>query len=102
MNLSTEETRKITGEEMAKLFCDWLNYSMGNSPSKNFMQKIFQTHRTLQQSLISFFWRTLLEYAKLYADNDWFDGRNEASVMLCRKLTKLVEDGTLPSYLPFI
>ncbi len=53
-------------------------------------------HRTLQQSLV----RTLVCVIKEMAKSESYDGRNEASVMLCKKI---VESGVLDeTYLPFV
>lgn len=54
-------------------------------------------HRTMQQS----FWSAMLIVIKLYGEIDC-DLRNEAAVLWCRKVTELMDDGTLDEYLPTI
>ena len=53
-----------------------------------FFQMLTRQHRTLQQN----FWRMIIKVILRYADTKWFDPRNEASVELCKKFKKLLED----------
>ena len=51
------------------------------------------THRTLQQQFV----KTVYEFLCLYADNEYFDARNEAAVKFAKRI-KEMED----VYFPFI
>jgi hypothetical protein len=59
-------------------------------------QCIMNQHRTLQQSL----WKALFTAVTAYGDKAHTDLRNEQSKAVCRKLSRVMEDGDC--YLPFI
>ena len=69
------------------------NYSFSN---KDFCKVMAREHRTIQQS----FTRLCFEWIKTCADMEHFDGRNEDSVMACRKLQKVIEEEDIG--LPFV
>jgi len=50
--------------------------------------KLAHNHPTLQQS----FMKLTTEFIRAEAQNTGVDGRNEATVLACRKLIKLIED----------
>lgn len=56
--------------------------------------KMANEHPTLQQS----FMRFVVKFVKKMANKDYYDGRNERSVMLAKKMVTAMED----SYLPMI
>lgn len=81
----------MTGTEAAKIMEDFVN---GNRDKKEFVEYIVNnTHRTLNQSLIGLFIAVLK-----YEAGASYDGRNEASVKLCKQLLPIIED----AYLPYI
>lgn len=61
--------------------------------SKKFAVAMSNQHRTLQQNAF----RLFCEWTKSLAEAEHYDERNKASVMLAKKLAKVIEeDGTLP------
>jgi hypothetical protein len=70
----------MTGREVAKVLEDYVN---GNRNHEEFIDYIvYNTHRTLNQSIMLLFIKTLSAQGK----SKYFDGRNEASVKACQKL----------------
>ena len=64
--------------------------------NEEFATQMSQQHRTLQQSFV----RAAMAYMKKLAECDYYDDRNEASVMLAKRMK---EDGIFDKcYLPFI
>lgn len=87
--------KKMTPEELQKETESFLN-SFCNSENENkFIELMSQSHRTLQQSYTGF----VLKWIKKMADSPHYDGRNERSVMLCRKIMKAIDNEI---YLPLI
>jgi len=79
----------MTGEELGKAIEDYVNHTRSYTEVANYI--VNNTHRTLNQSII----RMFVEVIKLEATAS-FDGRNEASVKLCKRLA--LDD----VYLPYI
>ena len=59
--------------------------------SDTFARIIANGHKTLQQSTMRLFIRTIREMAKVYPDN-----RNAATVELAKKITKIADGYSLP------
>lgn len=76
----------MDAKELAKETSSAIN-SFSFKP-KDFCEQMGREHRTLQQS----FTKLCLEWIKYCADMEHFDGRNELSVMACRKLKKVIEE----------
>lgn len=76
---------------------DELN-KMGNEEEvgKYFVKALQGTHRTLQQNFVRhIIIPSLLDFARRH-DLDMYDGRNEASCKLAKKLEPLLKDAGLP------
>jgi len=61
--------------------------NMGFNP-REVATKLAHNHPTLQQS----FMKLVTEFIRAEAQNTGVDGRNEATVLACRKLLKVIED----------
>jgi len=59
------------------------------------IEAIVSSHRTLQQSIMREF---VCELIKKWSEQDYYDDRNKATVLLCKELMKTINE----SYLPFI
>ena len=55
-------------------------------------EAIQNSHNTVQQC----FWRNIMKVAEKYSKMEYSDGRNEASVELCKKVTSVSEEHHLP------
>lgn len=81
---------KPTGEEMAKLFADFVNV-MDDDPKRKFAEVIcYNTHRTLQQSVFSTFLECVKIWAKMYED-EMYDLRNEQTCKMAHEIKELFE-----------
>jgi curved DNA-binding protein CbpA len=90
----TEKIQRI--QNAYKVLSKELNVLGGdNTVEKILLRCIEMDHRTLQQS----FWGCIFNVMKAYAKTR-FDGRNEASVKACEKITKFIEEENI--YLPLI
>lgn len=58
-------------------------------------KEIQRDHRTLQQT----FWRIIFKVMEQYGNSEFHDGRNEASVAACKRISLEVLDET---HLPFV
>jgi hypothetical protein len=78
-------------ERLADLMIKFVNIIGHESESHLLMDRWIRQHRTLKQSLTRLFalWFLRLEF------DDW-DARNEASVMLARKVAKEIREHPLP------
>ena len=77
------------GKRIANEVIDFVN---GLSLSEDdFVRTIVSSHRTLQQSAMRLFVKTICALA----DND-YDERNEAAVMLAKKIKEIAADNPLP------
>lgn len=73
-------------------------YSMNsyNFNSAEFVKQMHKEHRTLQQN----FMRLIRKYIEETAKLEYYDDRNEASVMMCRKIMEKLDPDDM--MLPFI
>lgn len=95
---SEECCRRQTGAEAGQALERFSNVMSNREENKAFVDYIvYQTHRTLNQSIMGLIFAIIVEEAK-QAETMRYDARNEASVMACKKLAKELED----IYLPFI
>lgn len=82
---------EIREKENAKEVVDHLSRfvnSMGRNP-KYFANAVSQEHRTLQQSMFNVFLACIEMWANL--PENWYDLRNEYTVMQSRKIIKALE-----------
>jgi hypothetical protein len=70
----------MTGEEMARALEDYVNHTRNHEEFIDYI--VNNTHRTLNQSIILLFIKTMRAQGKTTR----FDGRNEASVKACKAL----------------
>ena len=84
----------MTAKELARATSDAVNSFSFNS--REFCDQMEREHRTLQQS----FTRLCFDWIKYCSEMEHYDGRNEASVMACRKIQDLIEREDIG--LPFI
>ena len=78
----------IKGQEAAQYMSDFVN-CMGEHEFDPFAEQMaIREHPTLQQAFMRLMWKVMRQYAK----KENFDARNEATVKLCRELTKEYED----------
>lgn len=86
--MDAKELARATGDAINSFSFDY----------KDFCNEMQREHRTLQQS----FTRLCFEWIKHCAEfKDYeFDGRNEASVMACKKLQEVIESEDI--YLPLV
>ena len=84
----------MNAKELARATADAVNSFSFNG--KDFCQQMEHEHRTLQQS----FTRLCFDWIKYCSEMEHFDGRNEASVMACKKLREVIEAEDIG--LPFI
>lgn len=95
-----EDVRALTVEQLFRLLDDWLNSNSFSDGDANLFDGCLRsTHRTLQQLMVGMFWKILVNYG---TDQNYFDGRNESAVNLCKSLNEKVQREELPKYLPFI
>lgn len=85
---------QMNGKELAQAVAYAINSF--NFDAGEFCEQMHKEHRTLQQN----FMRLIRRYIEETAKQEYFDDRNEASVMACRKLSQCIEDNDI--YLPFI
>jgi len=85
---------RLSGEELQKETENFINGFNHNEADK-FIELMNSSHRTLQQSYTRF----VMKWIKVQAESKYYDGRNERSVMLCRKIMKAIDDEI---YLPLI
>lgn len=96
--INTQVDQAERGEVLAEILSDFVNNY--NAPEEDFIKSFKLQHRTLQQSMIRLFLKTMVDYAEL----DNYDGRNEGAVKMCKELVELYEEkhGCKPLYLPFV
>jgi len=81
--------KSITGQELGEEVLYFVNQFGFDADS--FAKTIAKGHKTLQQSTMRLFMKTIAEMAKVYPDK-----RNEQTVELAKKITELAEDYSLP------
>ena len=67
----------------------------GNGHYKEFAKEMMYEHRTLQQNCM----RLFMSVIKEWSEQKSYDARNEATILLSRKIMESVKDD---NYLPFI
>lgn len=91
--------RELSGGELARLVDEFVNGS-SDADFQNFAEHmVSRVHRTLQQKTMGLFMRTIEAWAAL--PENYFDGRNEATVRLSRKIITATGD-KYDRYLPLI
>ena len=80
--------KKMTSEELQKETENFLNSMCNTENEVKFIELMSRAHRTLQQSYTRFVMRWIGKMAM----TEYFDGRNEASVKLCKKIINAVKD----------
>ena len=91
LNAKHDEAEKTSNaRHAAHTFTSALNsFSFSN---QEFADEVVRSHRTIQQSAM----RAILATIKAIAEQKCFDDRNEASVMMARKIVEAVDDMKLP------
>ena len=79
---------KMTAEELQKETESFLNCFCNDTNEDKFIELMSRSHRTLQQSYTRF----VLKWIKKEAEQEYFDGRNERSVMKCRKIMEAIDN----------
>ena len=82
-----------SGELTEIVVSDMLN-GFGNEKVNDFVASLMKDHRTLQQC----FMRLIVKIIEAWADAEYFDDRNKATIELAKKLNVVIKD----SYLPMI
>jgi hypothetical protein len=91
--MKKQHGRELTPVEMAEMLDEFVNSHDYDPDRAAFVEKVvFGTHRTLQQGIMRYFVALVEKYASLKEGE--FDGRNEHTVKLARKLV----DGTGDKY----
>ena len=81
-------------EELEKILSRYFNTFQQIERFKTLSGHILNDHRTLQQTIMRFF----IYMIKEWAETPFFDGRNEATIKLCRKIVEqLADDLYLPN-----
>lgn len=78
----------MTAEELQKETERFLNAFCNEENEKKFIELMSISHRTLQQRYTRF----ILKWIAKQANSQYYDGRNERSVMLCRKIMKAIDN----------
>ncbi len=73
---------------VVKAFSNWVN-NMGHE-NHLFVDAVMQEHRTIQQQLFE----TMLACISGWARSEYYDPRNEFTVMKCREIVALFPNGT--------
>lgn len=80
---------QMNGKELAQAVAYAINSY--NFNDKEFCEQMHKEHRTLQQNFMRLI-RTYIEETAKQEEFYGYDGRNEASVMMCRKLVEIMEN----------
>jgi len=80
--------RDLTGVEMAQMMDEWVNSHRGEDLKEFADQIVNRTHRTLQQGIMGAF----IAVIEKWAATEHFDGRNEATVKLAKKIVEATGD----------
>ena len=82
-------------EELAKSLTHFFNTFGTEERFKLLSKNLMNEHRTLQQTTMKFF----IHQMKEWAETEFYDGRNEATVKLCKKIVEEMKDDL---YLPLV
>ena len=103
-NVSTEDIKELIKKYKSATYGEYLDRhefyedvveSMVNDcgfRDKELAEKMANDHPTLQQS----FMRMVVAFIRKMAEKTYYDGRNEKSVLLAKKLLPIVEETSLP------
>ena len=80
--------KKLTPEELHRATEDFLNVICNDEKEEKFVELMSRSHRTLQQNYTRF----VMRWIKNQSESKYFDGRNEASVILCKKIVAALGD----------
>lgn len=83
-----QDNTKVTPEELESKTEDFLNVICNGEKEEKFVELMSRGHRTLQQNYTRF----VMRWIKSQSESKYFDGRNEASVNLCKKIMDAVKD----------
>jgi len=84
-------------EVLARSITDYLNTFNDDEMGALLVEKLLNSHRTLQQN----FMRFVVKWIKANANTSFFDLRNEGTIMLCKDFNKLMEE-EINGYLPTV
>ena len=86
---------EMKAEELARDITKFFNSFDDENRFKLLSDNLLNEHRTLQQTTMKFMIHMMKEWAK----SERYDGRNEATVKLCKKITEEFKDDL---YLPMV
>lgn len=80
--------RDLSGSEMAQMLDEFCNKADREDIAAFVEQVTMRTHRTLQQAIMRLFIATI----EAWATQKNFDGRNEATIKLCKRIIEATGD----------
>ena len=93
-----EDSAVNNADEVAKHISDFLNCMVDKPRIDALVERMACQHRTLQQTFMKF----VVQWITHNAHTNFYDGRNEASVNLCKELWKTIADSKMGGYLPTV
>lgn len=84
--MKNDHGRDLTGDEMARMLDEFVNANDSKKFEEFAATVTERAHRTLQQSMMRLFLRCIEKWAA--TEENRYDARNEATVLLCRKIVK--------------
>ena len=93
--------RDLTGEDLAQLTEEFVNGALDSENQKFAIYITERSHRTLQQSIMGLFMRTIELWAARATNPNHYDLRNAATVKLAAKMVAATGD-QYDRFLPLI
>ena len=84
--------KKPKAEDVAEMLIQYINNICIEELSKELVERMSRIHPTLQQN----FTRVCVDWFKELSEKKYYDLRNEASVLLAKKLRKELDNSYLP------
>lgn len=91
------ETAEAVEKAMAALM-DSTNGGNTRAIQAGIIRALYKEHRTLQQRMADLVLRTIVDYFAWAADNREFDARNQETVLMSKRLKKIMDDSPLPRW----
>ncbi len=85
--MKNQHGRELSGTEMAEMLDEWCNGARKNDFTEFSQYLTTRTHRTIQQKVMGAFIETIEAWSL-----SSFDGRNEATVKLCKRIIEATGD----------
>ena len=92
------EDIKTEAESLARHIADFLNVMGNGGRQDKLVESLANKHRTLQQDFMKF----IVKWIKYNSETKFFDGRNHASVILCKRLQATIAESPSGGYLPLV